>query len=451
MPARTRSRRTIFAQASAKPLPIAGLIAAAAAYTAVELGITLAGGFFLWGRAEALLFLAFRPFLLLLAASLAARYRARDRILLYAGGLLLAAACETLLLLGLAASDPWPQMLRGLAGGAALLLVFDLVFQLGRRLLGGWAGPVLTLALALLLLTPFGLRGYDLIVLGDIEPKAAAARPDLMLMTALPIIWGEGGAFDPASRPAKAYTALQREFTVRPLDVLDRANLSGRLLLLAQPRALAPEELVALDDWVRAGGRALILADPALVWPSELALGDARRPPPIQLLGPILTHWGVRIDPPEKRALAVEHRGTRRLVMAAPGAITAPNAPCRMEPSRHLARCRIGDGQVILLADADLLQDSLWAAPGDSGAKRHQRRADNPLVVAALLDELGGVSRTRTDGDAQWVPADPPRSKALLLAALPILLALLLAGSLRLRVRRSSPQAYAQEQDEEQT
>ena len=128
---------------------------------------------------------------------------------------------------------------------------------------------------------------------------AESANPDLMLMTALPLIWGEGGAFDPASRPQLSYKQLQREFRVRPLDVLDEAGLaSGRLLLLAQPRVLAPVELVALDAWVRGGGRALILTDPLLLWPSALPIGDVRRPPAIGLLGPLLAHWGLALDPP---------------------------------------------------------------------------------------------------------------------------------------------------------
>ena len=46
-----------------------------------------------------------------------------------------------------------------------------------------------------------------------------------------------------------------------------------------------------------------ILTDPVLVWPSELALSDIRRPPPVGLLGPLLTHWGLRLEASEMRGL----------------------------------------------------------------------------------------------------------------------------------------------------
>jgi hypothetical protein len=86
-----------------------------------------------------------------------------------------------------------------------------------------------------------------------------------MLMTGLPIVWGEAGPFDPASKPAAAYVELQREFAFRPVDVLDADSLGrGKLLFLAQPQRLAPAELAALDAWIRGGGRALILTDPML-------------------------------------------------------------------------------------------------------------------------------------------------------------------------------------------
>lgn len=419
------------------------LIVAAAGYAAAEIGVAVAAGFFVWGRAEALLFLAFRPWLLLLAASLVARYQVRERVGFYALALLLAAASETLLLLNLGAPDPWPQMLRGLLGGMGLLAIFELVLRTGQRVLGRWGRPVLTVLLAIFLLTPIGLRAYDALLIGAEEQRRAAQRPDLMLMTALPIIWGEKGAFDPSSKPAAAYEALQREFTVRPLDVLDARSLEkGRLLLLAQPRVLAPEELAALDDWVRGGGRVLILSDPALVWPSELPLGDPRRPPAIGLLGPILTHWGVGIDPPPKREIVLKERShgtvTRRLAMGAPGAITANNPLCRVQPERYLARCRIGKGEAVLLADADLLQDALWTAPGESGDRRHSRTSDNPLIVADILDQLGGIVRPRRDGDVQWVRQGVSAGRALTIAALPLLFALGLAAFLLRRLRRTA-------------
>ena len=219
-------------------------------------------------------------------------------------------------------------------------------------------------------------------------------------MTALPLIWGEGGAFDPASRPAAAYTAWQREFTLRPIDVLDRASLSrARLLLLIQPRWLAPEELVAIDSWVRAGGRVLILADPRLNWHSDLPLGDIRRPPPTSLLEPLLNHWGIGIEP-GKGIQAVPIERGRLLRLEQPGVLRATGA-CKADRP-FLARCRLGSGRAIVLADADLVRDELWIGEGPHGDSGHRRTSDNPLVIADLLDELAGIERQRVMGDASW-------------------------------------------------
>ena len=77
------------------------------------------------------------------------------------------------------------------------------------------------------------------------------------------------------------------------LDSFDALNVrSTPLLLLAQPRALAPAEMVKLDSWVRDGGKLLILADPALQWGSLYPLGDKRRPLFTSLLSPLFSHWG---------------------------------------------------------------------------------------------------------------------------------------------------------------
>lgn len=412
------------------------MIAAAAAFAAAELLLVVAiGGFFGIGRAEALPFLLHRPWFLVAAASVAAAQPLRARLIFYGGALLLSVTAETFFVAALGAKQPVPEAVRGLVAGALLLAVTDIVVAVGRLLFGrrGSFGAALLMAAALLL--PGTLRPYEAIILGP--PYAAAHRnpPELMLMTALPIIWGEGGAFDPQSRPAASYRILQAEFRVRPLDVLDEAGLAGgALLLLAQPRALAPEELVAFDTWVRAGGRAVILSDPQLLWPTELPLGDIRRPPGIGLLDPLLTHWGLRLDPGDGRQIVVRDIGGRRLRMAAPGRFTATEPACVLSEAGLLARCRIGKGHAVLLADADLMHDGLWAG-AEGGAERRRRTADNPLFVADQIDALAGYRRERLGVEVEWLAPGANAGLALPLAFLPLLLVLAAAASLT-RLRR---------------
>jgi hypothetical protein len=239
-------------------------------------------------------------------------------------------------------------------------------------------------------------------------------------MTALPMVWGEGGAFNPASRPAALYTALQQEFALRPIDALDAESFAAtRLLLLIQPRWLAPEELVALDAWVRGGGRALVLTDPRLDWHSELPLGDIRRPPPEGLLKPLLDHWGLALAAGSRSLGEDLMPNGRRLITQHAGRLTATAGECRTLRS-WLAECTVGRGRALVLADADLVRDELWVAPGTEGDGRNRRLSDNPLVVADLLDRLAGLQRQRIAGDVRWRdPARPPLP-ALLWALLPL-------------------------------
>lgn len=292
-------------------------------------------------------------------------------------------------------------------------------------------------------------------------PNAAAAepgRPDLLLMTGLPIVWGEGGAFDPQSRPAASYRVLEARFAVRPIDAIEPATLRGaRLMLLAQPRLLAAEELVALDDWVRSGGRLLVLTDPRLDWPSELALGDVRRAPALPLLGPLLQRWGLRLDPVEEGPTAdrVETpAGARRIAFAGPGwehgsppgrfVVTGPG--CALGERQWLARCRIGQGVALLVADADLLHDETWLHGAADG--RLVPTADNPFAVTDWLDSLAGVSRPAAaqeaaqgkapDAAPDEAGAESPRMNPLFAAA-PAALLLLAAGLILARRRRQPP------------
>ncbi len=416
-----------------RPIPLPWLLAGAAAFAAAEFAAgLLVGRFFAWGRAEALLFLAFRPALLVVTVLLAARYGWRWRAALYGLALLTAGLSESLLLTAVGGA-PWLEMLRGWAAGAPLALLLDLAIQLGRRIRGRVGQAVAAALAALLLFVPGALAPYEALVLGPTGARPVAARPELLLMTGLPIVWGETGPFDPAGRPAAAYRLLQQEYAVRPLDHLDARTLSGgRLMLLAQPRMLEPTELVALDDWVRRGGRLLLLADPALRWPSRLPLGDLRRPPPASLLSPLLGHWGLRLETAPDRPLVVDHlrarAATRRLALAAPGRFAALGDRCRVGPRDFLAFCRIGAGRVLLVADADLLHDHLWAGPGGRGAERHARQADNGLLIADWLDRLAGLDRRRAARPVRWLLPPVDRGRAVALGALPILLLLAAAG-----------------------
>jgi hypothetical protein len=399
----------------------------------VEILAGFALGFVERGRLDPAPFLAIRPWLLLFAAVTAARFGWPLRLTFYAAALLLSALSQALLLGWLGAPDPWTGAVRGLAAGALIALPLDLLVQTARRLGRRRAVATVAVVLAALLALPPVLGAYHRLAWHRAGGPPAPAKPRLLLMTALPIVWGEGGAFDPESRPAEAYRLLQDEFDVALLDSLDEPSLaSGRLLLLAQPRWLAPAELVALDSWVRRGGRALILTDPTLAWPSELPVGDVRRPPPVGLLSPLLGHWGLSLAPPAAPEPLTANIGGRKLALHAPGMLHSSTLSCNI---RHpfAADCRIGAGRALVLADADLLRDDLWLAPPRFGESPFSRTADNGLLVADILDDLAGIDRPRRLPPIAWLARGGPVREAVL-ATLAALL-LLAAAALLLRRR----------------
>ncbi|TFI57931.1 hypothetical protein E2493_12095 [Sphingomonas parva] len=423
-------------RASAEPARLAGLAAAVVLLAAAELligaSVSLAAGY---PRAEAQIFLAARPWLLLLLALIVRRCHLVGRVALF--GLFLVAACaaEGLYLLRLGNAAPWPELLRGAAAAAMAIALLDAAFSYVHRALGRPGLAAVVLASAVLLAAPAVRNGWRTAATAVETPRPASRKPDLLLMTALPIGWGEGGAFDPASRPAAAYRLLQEEFSVRPIDTLEPASLDGRLLLLAQPRWLAPAELVALDEWVRAGGRALILTDPLLEWPSELPLGDVRRAPPVGLLGPLLDHWGLGIAGRQADAGGLEDG--RRLVLRQAGHLVTSGPACRIVRD-YRAECRIGRGVATVIADADLLRDDLWMGGGADGGAREHRRADNPLILADWLDDLAGISRNRARGRVIWAePGSRPLDAARIVAGGLLLLAAAFAVAALLLRRRA--------------
>ena len=182
-------------------------------------------------------------------------------------------------------------------------------------------------------------------------PVAPPGRPELMLLTSLPLVFGEQFGLEGGGSPALA--ALETRFTVTPVALADSASLAkGRLLLMAHPLAQPAEALVDLDLWVRRGGRLLLLADPMLEWPSERPLGDPLRPPPAFADTGLLAHWGLRLDLPDQRGPRQLALGGRRILAASPGRLSGA---CPISSDRLVARCRIGKGAATIVADADFL------------------------------------------------------------------------------------------------
>lgn len=188
----------------------------------------------------------------------------------------------------------------------------------------------------------------------------AGPREPLAILTALDLYWGQ----------SRTLATLDKAFEIDRLDAISPQSLAMHdRLLLAQPRLLKPEELVALDRWIRDGGRAVILADPLLVWPTDLVSGDRRRPPVTSLLDPLLTHWGLTLEAAPDMATQRQFTdGGRLLIMSGASRFTVRHsdfARCQMVGIGWSTTCRIGKGKVRLIADADILDERIWQAPDD--------------------------------------------------------------------------------------
>jgi hypothetical protein len=186
---------------------------------------------------------------------------------------------------------------------------------------------------------------------GRIAPRPPAQRPSLLLLTSLPLVFGEHFSLQDTGSPA--LMALDTRYRVVPISVADATELrKGRLLLMAHPLAQPAEDLVALDQWVRSGGRVLLLADPMLEWPSSRPLGDPLRPPPMFMDTGLLAHWDLRLDAPDERGPKAEKLAGYDVLTVSPGSLYGG---CAINADRLVARCRIGKGAATVVADADLL------------------------------------------------------------------------------------------------
>lgn len=216
------------------------------------------------------------------------------------------------------------------------------------------------------------------------------------LFTSLPIIWAESDDLRSHLRGDQpshwALTALRRHGEVRALDSLagDGSNTSEAasplgglgLLVMAQPRALMPQENVSLDAWVRGGGHLLLFADPMLTEESAFGLGDKRRPQDMVMLSPILTHWNVQLEFDDGQPAGERQVSLREISLPVnlPGRLlVAPGSRhCAVLGEGLLADCRLGKGRVLIVADAAMLERQR-GVPGSGG----------PEALDWLLARLG--------------------------------------------------------------
>jgi hypothetical protein len=213
----------------------------------------------------------------------------------------------------------------------------------------------------------------------EAAPAAPVEKPELFLLSALPLVWNESFGLDQPGSPA--LKALEQNYRVKPIDLPSQLP-DGALLLAAQPRALPAEELVALDAWVRRGGRMVLLADPMLEWKSKLPLGDPRRPPMAFPDTGLLRHWGLRLDAPDERGPLQLELGDRQVLAGSPGRLARIGGDCAVDASGLSARCQIGAGQGQVIADADFLN----LGPGGLDRPTEQN-------LPALLSQLAALSR----------------------------------------------------------
>ncbi len=227
-------------------------------------------------------------------------------------------------------------------------------------------------AVAALLLALAGCRAETAAV-------KAETKPELYILTSLPLLFDEGFAIGPATGEAALF--LREHYRLKPIDLPSQLP-PGATLLAAQPRALPAEELVALDAWVRGGGKLVLLADPMLEWPSDRSLGDRMRPPMAYPDTGLLAHWGLRLDAPDERGLKAVRSGDVELVFESPGKLVKIGGTCRLDSKDVFGECAIGKGRAIILADADWLNiEAIKAGGGYPG--------DNLFSLALFLSALG--------------------------------------------------------------
>ena len=287
--------------------------------------------------------------------------------LLLAGLALLAIGAAAQALIGQGA----PAITFGVGVGSLALVLGFAVARVERAL---WRRVIAALLLVVALLLPFG--PWQEAAVG----RATPSGPPVAVLSSLPL----GVAATDDGR--RLMTALERRGPVTLLDSVPAGGPPTDHLLLIQPRAMTGEEMVALDEWVRRGGHAVVLDDPQLDWRGAGPLGAPDGPLPTSLLDPLVERWGVRLELPDggrMRPVTMALDGGA-LTLPSPGFYTRLSPACTLLLDSHAARCAVGGGQALMVADADWLNPRQWA--DQSGAR-------GVLWEAIAAGELRPVAR----------------------------------------------------------
>lgn len=235
------------------------------------------------------------------------------------------------------------------------------------------AGAIIALLIALMLTAAWAILSPA--NSQDTQPNQAEEKPQLGLMTSLPIYWGEGDPFanlgaETAQVPWVRAT-LERHYKLLPLDTLSDADgapiplegLNG--LAILQPRGLSPADNVALDTWVRGGGRLFYAIDPMLTGRYDFALGDPRHPIVTALVPPVLERWGLALEYDQGQAVGprlIEWGELPLPVLSAGTLVSLPQTDaqiagdCDIVADGVIVHCTVGKGRVTIMADAALFE-----------------------------------------------------------------------------------------------
>ena len=116
--------------------------------------------------------------------------------------------------------------------------------------------------------------------------------------------------------------------------------------------------------------------------PSELPLGDKRRAPIGFADTGLLQRWGLRLDAPEQRGPRQSTIGGAAVLTASPGILERAGQGCRLADAGLVARCGIGQGEAIVIADADFLNLETGGVDGPTDGN-----------LPALISQLTALSR----------------------------------------------------------